>query len=75
MEGVDAWDYVVIQWVTALVQMILGDDDAAISSLEAVMRESFFFTNPGTLELDPLWDPLRHNPRFQALLEMELPGR
>ena len=48
--------------------MVAGDQDAAIAQLESVLKMSGNVT-PALLRLDPLWDPLRKNPRFEALLK------
>ena len=52
----------------ARVQALVGDHDQAIDHLDELL------TKPGRLcaaivALDPAWDPLRRNPRFQALLK------
>ena len=58
----------------AILYVILGDEDAAVESLEAYLQSSFESLSPTLLRLDPFWDLLRDNPRFQALLELERPG-
>ncbi len=57
----------------ARVNVILGDEDTAIDHLEQLL------SRPGRLcasmlQLDPAWDPLRANPRFQALLAKHAAG-
>jgi serine/threonine-protein kinase len=54
--------------VMAIVYAHTGDHEAAIDLLEELL------TIPGNitanlLKLDPYFDPLRDNPRFQALIE------
>jgi DNA-binding SARP family transcriptional activator len=51
----------------AIVRMGLGDPDQAVEFLEAAYEER----SAGVLflELDPMLDPLRGNPRFEALID------
>jgi serine/threonine-protein kinase len=52
----------------ALVHTMLGQQDEAIERLDFLLsRTGEISTN--TLRLEPRWDPLRENPRFQALLK------
>jgi hypothetical protein len=46
---------------------MLGSGDAAIRQLEVLLSHPSFISVP-LLRLDPRWDPLRKNPRFEALL-------
>lgn len=44
----------------------IGDSDSAIAQIERLLaRPSYLSVH--SLRLDPLWDPIRHHPRFQAL--------
>jgi len=51
----------------AEVQMILGRTDEALDLLTSLVERAPRYT--ASLRTDPLWDPLRDDPRFQALLE------
>jgi serine/threonine-protein kinase len=76
----DAYDGPMIELRLAAIYTLVGEHDAAISILERLMRVpavpdwasrpdmSSGVTVP-KLELEPLWDPLRDHPRFQALLD------
>jgi eukaryotic-like serine/threonine-protein kinase len=48
----------------------LGDADHAIPMVKRLLQTSYggaTFTTAATLRLDPIWDPIRTNPRFQEL--------
>jgi len=52
----------------ARIFVLLGENELAIDELETLMGVYSQF-NPGTLRLNPIWDPLRGNPRFAALVK------
>ncbi|MGE5235075.1 MAG: protein kinase domain-containing protein [Acidobacteriota bacterium] len=51
----------------AQIYTMVGEPGEAITLLDKLLSESGSFTVP-TVRLDPTWDPLRSDPRFQALL-------
>ncbi len=54
----------------------LGDADHAIPMLKRLLRASHAaatFTTPATLRLDPIWDKIRNDPRFQELAVEQVP--
>jgi serine/threonine-protein kinase len=54
----------------AQVEVRVGDNDAAFAHLrEALAFPSGVVISPALLKLDPGWDPLRKDPRFDALLK------
>jgi TolB-like protein/Tfp pilus assembly protein PilF len=52
----------------AEVYAILGDSDHAIQILDGLLSRPSAVTVQ-TLKMSPIWDPLRNDPRFQALLD------
>jgi TolB-like protein/Tfp pilus assembly protein PilF len=52
----------------AEVYAILGDNDRAIEILDRLLSRPSGVTAQ-FLKLNPVWDPLRNDPRFQALIE------
>jgi TolB-like protein/tetratricopeptide (TPR) repeat protein len=55
-------------WDAAINLLLLGQREAAIDSLRAVMSDtSYHYLTPALLRVDPFWIPLRENPRFQQL--------
>jgi TolB-like protein/class 3 adenylate cyclase/Flp pilus assembly protein TadD len=64
----------------ALVEMIIGENDRAISILTQLLQTPYGGwiyspapVTPALLRLDPIWDPLRADPAFQKLCEQKQP--
>jgi TolB-like protein/regulator of sirC expression with transglutaminase-like and TPR domain len=64
----------------ALVEMIIGENSRAISTLTQLLQTPYYGgfygptpVTPALLRLDALWDPLRADPRFQKLCEEKQP--
>ncbi len=55
----------------AQVHAHVGDHGTAIRTLEGLLSQGYLAT--AQLEIDPAWDPLRADPRFQALLDRDGP--
>jgi hypothetical protein len=48
--------------------MLLGDADDAIPILKRLLQTPYALAiTPALLRLDPTWDPIRNDPRFQEL--------
>jgi hypothetical protein len=46
---------------------MIGDQDAALAKLDYLLSRPSWIS-VSLLKLEPRWDPLRKNPKFQALL-------
>jgi TolB-like protein/Flp pilus assembly protein TadD len=64
----DAIDKPSAEIVLAQVEAQVGDVDGAIAALPHLLEVPNGVT-PGLLRLDPYWDPLRKDPRFQKLCQ------
>jgi serine/threonine-protein kinase len=56
-----------IQHQLVRIYMLVGEPEKALDQLEPLLKVPYFLT-PGWLRIDPNFDPLRNNPRFQKLV-------
>jgi eukaryotic-like serine/threonine-protein kinase len=54
-------------WNLAQTYMLVGEEDEAIDTLDRILKSPYYIT-PQWLEVDPTWDSLRKNPKFQKLV-------
>lgn len=52
--------------VVARIDLALGDHNAAVTELSATLQNPYFIS-PAWLRIDPTWNPLRGDPRFEKL--------
>jgi serine/threonine-protein kinase len=67
-ETKDAFGGPDITVAAAEVHALLGDADGAITLLDGLLQRPSTVNVP-VLKVDPLWDPIRKDPRFQALID------
>jgi hypothetical protein len=48
--------------------MMAGETEKALDHVEPPLKIPYFLS-PGWLKIDPTFDPIRKNPRFQKLIE------
>jgi TolB-like protein/Tfp pilus assembly protein PilF len=64
----DAMDGPAIEEAVAMARAQLGETDSAIASVQHLLQAfGEASLTPAYLRLDPLWDPLRSDPRFEKL--------
>jgi serine/threonine-protein kinase len=64
--SVDANAPYYMQHQLARTYIMVGEQERAIDLIEPLLRANYYLT-PGWLRVDPTFDPLRGNPRFQRL--------
>ena len=64
----DAFGGMEINQMAAEIYTILGDTDQALATLDEMLQKPSPVTVQ-TLKMNPMWDPLRKDPRFQAMLD------
>jgi len=56
------------------IYALLGDADHAIPILKRLLQIPYGHAiTPAMLQLDPVWDPIRNDPRFQELVAEKKP--
>jgi hypothetical protein len=63
----DAQNGPYFQHQLARIYILLGEPDKAIDRLEPLLKIPYYLS-PGWLQIDPTFDPLRKNPRFEKLV-------
>ena len=67
----DAYGGAYIQHQLVRVYILVGEHEKALDSLEPLLKVPYYLT-PGWLAIDPTFDALRGNPRFERLLEAKV---
>jgi serine/threonine-protein kinase len=68
-ESKDAFEGPCWQDYLAQVYALNGDATRALPLIEHLLQTAGSMTTPALLKLDPVWDPIRGNPAFEALLK------
>jgi len=53
----------------ARVYTIVGEHRAALDELERLLSMPYFFFSVNVMELEPVWDPLRSDPRYRSIVD------
>jgi tetratricopeptide (TPR) repeat protein len=66
----DAQNGTYFQHQLARTYILVGEPEKALDQLEPLLKIPYYLS-PGWLRIDPTFDPLRKNPRFQRLAQQE----
>lgn len=56
------------EWTLARVYVLVGKHDEALNQLARILARPGLL-GPGALRLDPIWDPIRGDPKFDEIIE------
>jgi tetratricopeptide (TPR) repeat protein len=62
------WQQSYIQFLLARIHLLAAQPEKALDQLEPLLKTSGSRVSPGLLKIDPTFDPLRGNPRFERLV-------
>jgi eukaryotic-like serine/threonine-protein kinase len=68
--GQDGYNGPYSQHLLTRIYIVVGEPEKALSALEPLFKIPYFLS-PAWLKIDPTFDPLRKNPRFQKLVKGE----
>ena len=63
----DAYGGAYNQLQLARIYIMVGEQEKALDQLEPLLKVPYYLS-PGWLKIDPTFDPIRKNPRFQKLV-------
>ena len=64
----DAFNGPYLQHQLVRIYLLVGEPDKALDQLEPLLKVPYYLS-PGWLGIDPTFDPIRNNLRFQRLVE------
>jgi TolB-like protein/Tfp pilus assembly protein PilF len=67
-ESMDTYEGPNWQDYLARIHALNGDAEHALPLIEHLLQTNGSFITPALLKLDPVWDPIRKDPRFQKLI-------
>ena len=63
----DVYNRAYLQHQLVRIYLLVGEPEKALDTLEPLLKTPYVLS-PGWLKIDPNFDPLRKNPRFQRLV-------
>ena len=66
----DAYQGPYVQHQLVRIYLLTGEQEKALDKLEPLLKQPYYLT-PAWLKIDPTFDPIRKNPRFEKLVKRE----